>query len=656
MRRIQLIALLSPIIAVSAHADDTVIQQQLVVTATRVPTPVLDIPAGVSVIDRQTIEERGYNTLAEALSAIPGVRVSQSGGAGGIASVFVRGTNSDQVLVLIDGMPINDASDPNAQFNFGVDTLGDVERIEVIRGPMAALYGSGAIGGVINLIMRKGTQEGVHVIGDLSGGYPAQVRGILNTSGIEGPLDYSLTFESQSQRGYDTTPQRMSIFTGTPQGYRDRVLTINLGYTPVDGTRLSLLLRGRAAKFGFDNLGFPTFDDANATGTDDTLLGRAGITSKLFGGTLQTSLFAGRLQDDRRYLQLLNPLDPNLASQDNRYHGYRTDIQWNNTLHLNDLFTSSVLTATDLTFGYEYIGDTAKVRVNSVSGGFPFAQNADASMTTNSGYAGLQTTLLQRLTLTGQIRQDAVLNDMPFTWRLGAVLAAPEILTHFKVAYGTAFRAPTLFDRFGVDSTGFVGNPTLQPETAQGWEVGFTTDVPIFARTDGITFGATYFNEQITNLIVEQFVPIETQVNIGSAHIQGVETSLTLRPFAWMTVNASYTFTDAQNADTNERLLRRPQNAASFDASITPLPGLTIAPELLLTGAFQDFLIDNNGFSTTVGTSPHGLIANLAVTYDIAPHVQIYANGLNIFNSRFEPVNGYQTPGVSFLAGVRVRL
>lgn len=656
MRRIQLIALLSPIIAVSAHADDTVIQQQLVVTATRVPTPVLDIPAGVSVIDRQTIEERGYNTLAEALSAIPGVRVSQSGGAGGIASVFVRGTNSDQVLVLIDGMPINDASDPNAQFNFGVDTLGDVERIEVIRGPMAALYGSGAIGGVINLIMRKGTQEGVHVIGDLSGGYPAQVRGILNTSGIEGPLDYSLTFESQSQRGYDTTPQRMSIFTGTPQGYRDRVLTINLGYTPVDGTRLSLLLRGRAAKFGFDNLGFPTFDDANATGTDDTLLGRAGITSKLFGGTLQTSLFAGRLQDDRRYLQLLNPLDPNLASQDNRYHGYRTDIQWNNTLHLNDLFTSSVLTATDLTFGYEYIGDTAKVRVNSVSGGFPFAQNADASMTTNSGYAGLQTTLLQRLTLTGQIRQDAVLNDMPFTWRLGAVLAAPEILTHFKVAYGTAFRAPTLFDRFGVDSTGFVGNPTLQPETAQGWEVGFTTDVPIFARTDGITFGATYFNEQITNLIVEQFVPIETQVNIGSAHIQGVETSLTLRPFAWMTVNASYTFTDAQNADTNERLLRRPQNAASFDASITPLPGLTIAPELLLTGAFQDFLIDNNGFSTTVGTSPHGLIANLAVTYDIAPHVQIYANGLNIFNSRFEPVNGYQVPGASFLAGVRVRL
>jgi vitamin B12 transporter len=643
--------------APACAADSDATAPELVVTATRVPTPVVDIPAGVTVIDRQTIEQRGYNTLAEALSAVPGVRVSQSGGAGGVGSVFVRGTNSDQVLVMIDGMPINDPSDPGAQFNFGVDTLGDIERIEIIRGPMAALYGSGAIGGVINLIMRKGQEPGMHFTGDLAGGYPPQVRGILNGSGIEGPVDYSLTFESQSQRGFDSTPQRMSIFTDVPQGFRDRLLTINLGYTPIDGTRVSLLLRGHSATFGFNNLGSPIFDDANATGTNDTLLGRAGVTSKLFDGTFETGVFVGRLQDDRRFRQLLNALDPNLATEDDRFHGYETDIQWNNTVHLNDLFTSNVLSATDLTFGYEYTRDTANVRVNTSSGGFPFAQNANASMTTNSGYAGIQTTLWQRLTFTGQVRQDVVLNDTPFTWRLGAVLDVPEVLTHFKAAYGTAFRAPTLFDRFGVDSTGFHGNPNLQPETAQGWEAGFVTDLPAFGRADGISVGATYFNEQIQNLIVEQFVPIETQVNIGSAHIQGVETSLVVRVARWVTLDAEYTFTDAQDADTGERLLRRPQNTASLNAAFTPLPGLVIAPELLLTGAFQDFLIDNNGFSgTTPGTSQHGLIANLTITYDVVPRVQLYATGRNIFNSRFEPVNGFQTPGASFLAGVRVRL
>ncbi len=144
--------------AAPALADDTPPSREIVVTATRIPTPVLDIPAGVSVIDRQTIEERGYTTLTEALSAVPGVHVSQSGGPGGNASVFVRGTNSNAVLVLRDGMPLNDASDSSGAFNFGVDTLADVERIEVIRGPMAALYGSGAIGGVINLISRRGSR------------------------------------------------------------------------------------------------------------------------------------------------------------------------------------------------------------------------------------------------------------------------------------------------------------------------------------------------------------------------------------------------------------------------------------------------------------------------------------------------------------------
>ena len=152
------------------------------------------------------------------------------------------------------------------------------------------------------------------------------------------------------------------------------------------------------------------------------------------------------------------------------------------------------------------------------------------------------------------------------------------------------------------------------------------------------------------------FTPVDTAVNIGSAHIQGVETELTLRLSNWLTLQASYTFTDAQNADTGSRLLRRPQNTAAFDATITPLPGLTIAPELLLTGAFQDFLVDDGGNATgTIVSSPHGLIANLTVTYDVAPHVQLYANGRNLFYSRFEPVNGFQTPGPSFLAGVRVQ-
>jgi len=630
----------------------------VVVTATRVPTPEIDIPAGVSVVDRQTIEIRDYNTLVDALQAIPGIRVSPSGGPGGNASLFVRGTNSDHVLVLRDGMPINDAADASGAFNFGVDTLADVERIEIIRGPMAALYGSGAIGGVINLITRHGTEPGVHWEADLSGGYPAQVRGSLVASGVEGPADYALIFESQSQRGYDTTPQRESIYTGVPQGFRDRVATLNLGYTIVPGTRVSLLLRARESMFGFNELGDPTFDDANATGTDASLLGRVGITSALFDGTYQTGVFLGRQQDDRHYYEPLNLADPNLTTVDDRYHSYRTDLQWNNTVHLNDFFKSAVLSATDLTFGYEYTADTAHVRTSDNFAGFPFAQGANASMVDNALYLGLQSMLWQRLTVTGQIRRDWIEPNAPTTWRLGAVFDASEIDTHFKAAYGTAFRAPSLFDRFGVDSFGYVGNPNLLPESAQGWEAGFTTTLPAWHRPDFITFGATYFNEQINNLIVAVDTATEdTAENIGSAHIQGVEAQLTLHPAHWFTLQATWTYTDAVDADTGSALLRRPMHSASLNATITPVPGLTIAPELLFTGAFHDYLVDDNGFSTAdIVGSPHGLIANITVTYDVAPHVQLYANGTNVFDSKFEPVNGYQIPGPTFVAGVRLRL
>jgi len=287
----------------AARAEDpTLGVPETVVTATRVPTPIEEIPAGVTVVDRATIEAHGYNTIAEALSDVPGVHVSPSGGAGGQASVFIRGTNSDHVLVLRDGMPINDGSDPTSAFNFGVDTLSDVQRIEVIRGPMAALYGSGAIGGVINLISRRGSEPGVHWSGDVAGGYPALVRGSVTASGIEGPVDFALTAEAQSQRGYDALPQRSNSYTGVAQGFRDRVLTLNLGYTPVEGTRLSLFLRADTSYFGFNTLGLPTFDDSNSNGQSTSLLGRIGGTTHLFEGRLETGLFVGQLQDDRRYL------------------------------------------------------------------------------------------------------------------------------------------------------------------------------------------------------------------------------------------------------------------------------------------------------------------------------------------------------------------
>ena len=649
------LTLLSATPAVAADMSMTI--PETVITATRVPTAPANIPAGVTVIDRAAIEAHGYNSLAQALVDVPGMHVSPSGGLGGQTSVFIRGTNSNHVLVLRDGMPITDAAETTGAFNFGVDTLADVERIEVIRGPMAALYGSGAIGGVINLISRRGTEPGVHWTGDLAGGYPALVRGSVSATGVEGPLDFALTAESQSQRGYDSIPKRQSVYTGVPQGFRDRILTMNMGYTPIDGTRLSLLLRANAAYFGFDTLGFPTYDNANSNGQTTSLLGRIGGTTHLFQDRLETSVFVGRLQSDRRYQEPLAPVDPNQTASDSRYHSYRTDAQWNNTLHLGDL---PGLSASAMTFGYEYIGDTAKVRVNDNFGGFLFGQAATASMTTNAVYAGLQTTVLDRLALTGQVRHDWVDGSSPTTWRVGGVYDLKEISTHLKLAYGTAFRAPSLFDRFGIDTSGYVGNPTLKPEESRGWEVGFTTDIAAAGRSDFVSVGATYFDQRVQNLIVGVFAPVDTEVNLGSAHVHGVETEVTVRPAGWLDLRAAYTLLDTasvgQDASVGSQLLRRPQNEASLDVTVRPTSGLRLITTVTYTGSAHDFLYDNGGNGIGYGVGQHGLIANVAANYTATPQVELYLNGWNILNSRFEPVNGFQAPGPTVLAGVRVKL
>ncbi|MDE2008240.1 MAG: TonB-dependent receptor, partial [Rhodospirillales bacterium] len=206
------------------------------------------------------------------------------------------------------------------------------------------------------------------------------------------------------------------------------------------------------------------------------------------------------------------------------------------------------------------------------------------------------------------------------------------------------------------DSFGYVGNPNLKPERARGWEAGFATTLPGMGQADFVSFGATYFNEQIDQLIVAVFAPVDTAANIGSAHIQGVEATLALHPARWLRLEAEWTYVQPENADTGALLLRRPQHSAAGRAVITPLPGLSIVPEVEFTGAFRDYLNDNGGFSTgTIGTSTQGLIANLAIRYRVNRHATLSVAATNLFGSRFEPVNGYQTPGTQVIAGITLR-
>jgi vitamin B12 transporter len=629
-----------------AIADQPV--PEMVVTATAVPTLLPDVPAGVTIITQQDIQARGYTSLAQALAAVPGLGVVQSGGAGGQASVFIRGTNSEDVLVLIDGVPANDPSDPNGAFNFGEDILSDIQRIEIVRGPMSGIYGSGAIGGVINLITLQGSGAPKATI-EAAGGFPSQGHGSATVSGISGKFDYALGGTMDEESGYDETARRLSVYEGIKDPFRSNLGALNLGYTPVDGTRIYLVLRARQSDTGYPDLGYPIYDDPNEYGYDTNLFGKFGVKSDLLNGLLTTELFAARIEDNRRYTNLLDANDPNFAAANDHYNGYRTDLQWNNTLHLPDF---GLATFSSILAGIEYIYDTAKENVNE-SG---FLENVNASQHSVAGHLAGQTTLFNRLTLTAALRDDSVSSfGNAFTGRGGAVLAIPEADLHLKASYGTSFLAPSLYDLYGVDNFGYQGNPSLKPEHGDGYEAGAQLDLPAFGEPDFASLSATYFHNDIRDLITPT-PDFSTEENIGEARVNGVETEAVLTPAPWLVADLTYTYTDARDVSDNSQLLRRPENAASATLTISPIPRLTIVPDVKYIGRFTDYLYADNGYPIGDGLAKPGAIADVSVNYSISTNLSVFVQGKNLFNSKFEPVNGLQTPVQSFLFGVRATI
>ena len=617
-----------------------------VVTATRIPTAAERVPAAVTVITREDIEERGYQTLAEALRAVPGLRLVQAGGIGQQGSAFLRGSNSRHVLVLLDGVPVNDPSEPNGAFNFGNELLGDIERIEVVRGPGSSLYGSGAIGGVINLVTRR-APAGVRAqaFGDLAAGSQRTVRGTLGLAGTTEAWDYMLAGQSMSSRAYDATPGRFLADTGEREGFRGHAGTARLALRPGPGTRIEGLLRWRQNRAGLDDV---PDDDPNYSGDDRRWYGQLRGETELLDGAWTTGLRAAVTEDRRRYTNL--PHAGSSAETNDLFRGQRQVFDWGNRLRLGDLGTAE---GVELAFGATHERETS----DSSSGSPFFLTVTNASARQTALHAGVQARFLGRLDLSAGIRQDLSDDYDGFTaWRIGAVLALPEASSRLRASAGTAFKAPSLFQRFGRIGGFFRGNPDLDPERSFAWEVGGETDIALFGRQDGATFGATWFQSSFRDLINFN-AGFSTLENVERAKAQGAELSLTLRPLPWLDASAAWTITETRNEDTGQPLPRRPRNVVTFAARIAPTDRITLVPQLLFTGPspegpFASYRDDGSSI-TTMAYNKSGTVLHLTGSYRVNEAVTAYVEGRNLTNSHFEPANGFVTPGRSFLVGTR---
>ena len=633
IRRYSSVLLLSslvalPLGAVQAQTEPDVMLPSLVVTPDRVPTDPSKVTGTVTVITNKEMQERQLRTATDVLRTVPGVSVQQSGGMGTQTSVFVRGTNSNHVLVLIDGVNVADPSTPNGAVDFGHLLTENLDRIEVVRGPMSTLYGSQAIGGVINMVTKAGkgpmngaayTELGTRLQTN-SGGY---VRGSVDR------FDYNLTAAFTYAPNDTPVPARFWPPYGYVDNdpYRNVTLAGRLGVQIDENSRLNYYGRYIDTQLKYDQF---TREDPNAIGFTQQFYNRLEFEGNYFNGRWKPTLginYSTIYRHDQDFPSFQNPFP---FSKDMYYNGRRLAADFKNQINVTDDFM--------VVAGIDYDRTWAYSNTDGVQGWGTMAQTGL--------YAQGKATVFDDLTLSLGGRVDV--NDTygtVTTWRAGATYLLGQTETRVKASYGTAFKAPALFQLYAPGAF-CGGNKNLQPEYSQGWEAG--VEQSLFDKK--VNVSVTYFYNTIYNLI-QCPPPYLALQNVAHAQTQGFEFVLDAAITSWLDFHFDYTYTLARDVDANVPLVRRPVSVFNVRAVARPWSNVRLGAGLLQVNERNDY---NAVTGALMQPAPYSLV-RLTASYDVLPNVELFARAENLLNRVYEEPEGYQAPYFQAFFGVKAK-
>lgn len=639
MFSVSIIALGAALAGETAEISDLV-----TVTGTRAPVAAERLPVRIDTLSRETIEVEGLTDLVSALSRYPGISAVQSGGIGATTSVFTRGTNAKHTLVLFDGIRVNDASTPAGQFDAGQDALGDLDRVEIARGPLSSLYGSDAIGGVINLIPRRGGDSEFAPYVDLSAGSFNSIRLLAGASGTTGALEYGFSAERYQSDGFNATPARMALSGNERDGGEITTVTATVSYALGNGFTLSGLARHRESASDFDTFsGGPGFsqradDRGLEISRNDQTLWRAGLGWESADERLTSTLRLGDVRNDRESRDGGAVTDVNAAR--------RSFAEWLNTWQPQGFDTLQPVIA----FGLHAERDSI-VTDTAFNNPLSRAEN-------NTGaYLNLQLLAADALDLSASLRVDDFDGFGTQTnWALGAVWSIPQTPFQLVARYATAFKAPTLSERFA-SSAFTTPNPGLEPEKAETWEVGARAS---FELEDGrsASVSLSYFDTDIENLIENVFdftTFTGTNENVGRARISGVELAGRLDISSTLQLDAGYAYVEATNAVTDAPLLRRPRHAWSAGLVWQPVEALSLSARYQNTGARRDVTYDDDGFFVSGNAPVAGYeLVNISGQWRFSEQLSAYVTVTNAFDTVYEQPAAFAGAPRMVMAGLRV--
>ncbi|OYX19043.1 MAG: TonB-dependent receptor [Brevundimonas diminuta] len=617
---------------VAGRAGATAVED-VVVTANRSAQPIERVGASVTVLTQAALEARQTPVVAELLAQTPGVSFTRNGGPGTSTGVNIRGAESQHTVVLIDGVKLNDPSSTQGGFNFGNLLVGDTARIEVLRGAQSTLWGSQAIGGVVNIVTAEPTEA-------LQGSLDAEAgaRGTTYFRGGVGGANERLSWRLAASR-YDT--DGFSAFAkGTEDdGYANTGLSGRLNVKVTDAVSLDLRSVWSSGRNDFDAFN----GDSREYGKTQELVAYAGLNFDLLDGRFRNRIGYAHTDTDRRNF---NP--------DNKVQTLTFDAEGQNRRwEYQGAFAFTE--ALNATFGLEHEKSEMKTRSPGDWNPNPAFGRGEAEL--NSAYGQVQWTVLDGLTLTGGLRYDdhAQYGDN-LLGQVAAAWALSEGDTVVRASWGQGFRAPGLYELYSE-----YGNLNLQPEEFDSWEIG--VEQRLFDRA---VVSATYFNRQADNEIryngcsTPSTDPLCTvngagrwgyYRNVQKTEAQGVELVGRVDVTERLNVSANYTWTDAKSASgatDGKRLTRRPEHMANFAADYAFAFGLKTGVAVRYVG--ETFNNDTN----TVKVDAYTLV-DLRASYPINDALEVYGRIENAFDEDYQTVLNYGAPGRGVFGGVRVR-
>ena len=615
----------------SAEGEKT---QEVVVTATRLETPTREVGSSITVITSEQIEKMQKTSVVDVLKTAPALDINQSGGPGAAASILIRGAKSEHTLVMIDGIEANDPITPGRTFNFAHLSVDNIERIEILRGPQSTLYGSDAIGGVINIITKRG-KGAPNGFASLEGGSYGSFRGAAGGGGGNEWIQYNMGFSHSKTDGISAASERDGNVER--DAYKNSTVYGTMGLKPTDYFDLDFSLRYIDADTNGDIGAGVGSDDPNYRTLSHQLLFRTQGRLFLFDDLWEQTVGFSFTDHDQNTNNDYDDTDPETPDSFLRssYKGRIFKFDWQNNFYIHDTNIA--------TFGIETEEDQGESSYYEETIYGPYINDFEnKTARTTAYYLQDQIKLWNAWFTTVGVRfDDHDRFGTETTYRIATAYLVHQTGTKIKGSYGTGFKAPTLLQLYS-----YWGNENLGPEESTGWDFGL--EQSLYGNRASV--GATWFYNEIENLI--QF-DSSGYNNVGRAVIKGAELYASARPAGNLDVRFSYTYTNGKDLDTAEKLIRRADNKFGFNLDYGFMEKGNIHLEIVYIGERDDLVFDPFTYESVLVRLEGYTLVNPAVSYQITDAVQMFFRVDNLFNRDYEAISGYGTVGISAYGGLR---